>query len=428
MKPTLHVNPEANSKIAIYIVFFISLFQFLVFIASDAIMPGMLVITKTFHVSDSYVSSALSFYLYGGSSLLLILGPLAERFGYRPLLLIGVAMFAAASFLIAMTNSIQQFLVLRFIEGMGLCFIYTVGYAAVQDMFVEQQAVRMTTIMNSLGILSALGGPIIGAWALTWISWRMLFVVIASTTLLCLLSLWYWMPQQKHNVELVLTQVYRNYKQLCLEKVFLLGAIAYSFAGILWLTWIGLAPIILMKVNHVSMGAYSLWQIPIFLSCIIGNVMVFKLCRYYSLKLMFTTGGLILCLGYIVLCIGGLIDRTHFESILPGLIIYFLGIGLLDSPYNRFILFSTTVGTATASALLMTIYRIITATAIMVGQILYDYYLNRGLAVFIIITGIIFISVFYKNWALDKKTAIEYESVSVTEHARPGQSPNIPGT
>jgi len=109
------------------------LFEFATYIAHDMIQPGMLQVISDFSASADWVSTSLTAYLCGGILLQWLLGPLSDRLGRRPVLLTGVAFFTLTCFLTVFTQSIEQFILMRFLQGMSLCFIGAVGYAAIQE-------------------------------------------------------------------------------------------------------------------------------------------------------------------------------------------------------------------------------------------------------------------------------------------------------
>ncbi|WP_312182244.1 MFS transporter, partial [Pantoea sp. CTOTU46764] len=123
------------------------LFEFATYIAHDMIQPGMLLVTSEFSVGPEWVSTSLTAYLMGGVVLQWLLGPLSDKYGRRPVLLFGILFFAAACILTTWVSSIEEFVALRFVQGISLCFIGAVSYAAVQEAFDEALAVRMMALM-----------------------------------------------------------------------------------------------------------------------------------------------------------------------------------------------------------------------------------------------------------------------------------------
>ena len=143
------------------------LFEFATYIAHDMIQPGMLLVTEEFGAGPEWVSASLTAYLIGGMMLQWLLGPLSDRIGRRPVLLSGVAFFMLTCIATHWVQSIEQFVLLRFLQGVSLCFIGSVGYAAIQEAFSEALSVKIMALMANVELLAPLAGPLAGAAFLT---------------------------------------------------------------------------------------------------------------------------------------------------------------------------------------------------------------------------------------------------------------------
>ena len=109
------VQPLINipRKQALIFAVFLVLYEFLTYIANDMIMPGMIRVVESFNAPESMVANALTAYVLGGASLQLILGPLSDRYGRRPIMLFGVSLFFLCTVFIALSNSMEQFIVAK---------------------------------------------------------------------------------------------------------------------------------------------------------------------------------------------------------------------------------------------------------------------------------------------------------------------------
>nr|WP_232220641.1 MFS transporter [Legionella tunisiensis] len=165
-------------KQALVFAAFLVLYEFLTYIANDMIMPGMIKVIESFHGPESAVATSLTAYMLGGASLQLFLGPISDRYGRRPIMLAGALFFFLCTLLIACSNSIDQFLIARFFQGMGLCFIGVIGYATLQEIFAEMDAIRLIAIMANVSIAAPLLGPLLGATFIHFFSWRFIFIII----------------------------------------------------------------------------------------------------------------------------------------------------------------------------------------------------------------------------------------------------------
>lgn len=249
-KPLISIS----RKQALVFAFFLVFYEFLTYMANDMIMPGMIQVIKAFHAPEAFVASSLTVYLLGGASLQLILGPLSDAYGRRALMLIGAALFCCFTFLIACSYSIDSFLIARFFQGMGLCFIAVIGYATIQEIFDEMDAIRLIAIMANAAILAPLLGPLLGAIIIHYTSWRVIFILVGLSSLVALWGLWRYMPEpigqttkKGHviaRVPFAPSYIFKNYKSLITNKPFCFSALAIGLMGIPCVSWIALAPII----------------------------------------------------------------------------------------------------------------------------------------------------------------------------------------
>lgn len=369
-------------KQALIFAVFLVLYEFLTYIANDLIMPGMLHVVQSFHASEKNVAASLMLYVLGGASLQIILGPISDYLGRRPVMLFGAGLFFLCTALIAFSTTMHQFLVMRFFEGMGLCFIGVIGYAVLQEIFAEMDAVRLVAIMTNVAVLAPLLGPVVGAFFVKHVSWQMIFLGIAALSLIAWWGLWQYMPesvgqvktdgQKIQRVRFSLKTMTKNYGQLLKNVPFVFGALAMGMMGITSLAWIGLAPVILVNDAKLTLMAYGLWQIPVFGSFILGNLVLIRLTRGWSLRQLIQLGVVVALVGLMILAIlPQWFSNTHYLGLMPGLLIYFFGYGIFASPMTRYLLFITPVTKGTASALYSMIFMSIQGIGIEIANKIY---------------------------------------------------------
>lgn len=377
---------------ALLFAIFLVLYEFLTYIANDMIMPGMLFVVEQFHGSQGDVARSLTAYVLGGASLQLILGPLSDNLGRRPVMLTGAWLFFLFTVSIALSNSMTQFLWARFFQGMGLCFISVVGYATLQEIFAEMDAVRLIAIMANVSTMAPLIGPVIGAVVIHHYGWRGIFVSIAALALIACWGLWRYMPEpvgqtktdgeQIPRVPLNLRFIMGNYGKLIKNPAFMAGALAIGMEILPCLAWIALAPIILVANGHLSVFEYGLWQIPLFGACILGNMYLYRISHRHSLKGLIYYGAAVLALGLVLAILLPWYFGGQYIWLLPGLFIYFFSLGITGSPLMRFTLFVTDVSKGTASALMSMICMVVQGLGIEVASWFYHSNSNLLFALF----------------------------------------------
>lgn len=375
-----------TKKQAVLFACFLVMYEFLTYIANDMIMPGMIHVVQSFNAPESDVATSLTVYILGGASLQVLLGPLSDAYGRRPMMLLGGCLFFIFTLFIACSNSMSQFLTARFFEGMGLCFIGVIGYATIQEIFEEMDAIRLISIMANATILAPLLGPLLGAIVIHYTSWRYIFVSIALGALIALWGLWRFMPepigQTKKNGEIIpktkfsAKEVFKNYKNLLSNKVFSFATLAIGTVGIPCLAWIALSPIILIKEAKLTVIQYGLWQLPVFGATILGNWFLHKLTYKHEIKKIIFWGCMIMIVGALLTSVLPYLYGNDYHYLLPGIIIYFFALSIVNAPLNRFCLFVTSVSKGTASALVSLSVMIIGAIGTEMANMFYTTHNN----------------------------------------------------
>lgn len=411
-KPLINIS----QKQAYIFAGFLVLYEFLTYIANDMIMPGMIHVVETFNGPESAVATSLTAYILGGASLQLFLGPLSDRYGRRPVMIFGAGLFFICTVYIACSNSIDQFLIARFFQGMGLCFIGVIGYATLQEIFSEMDAIRLIAIMANISILAPLLGPLLGALFIHYFSWRFIFVIIAVFALLALWGLWRYMPepvgqikrdgQEIKRVSLSPRTIYLNYKQLLGNKAFIFGSLAMGLLGMPCVAWIALAPVIIIIDAKLTLLQYGLWQLPVFGAAILGNWLLLRLTHLYTVIKIIWIGSIISVVSLIGMFVMPHLMGTNFLWLMPMLITYFFGLGMAGGPLTRFILFSTPVSKGTTSALMNMISMCIQGLGVEGANIIYSTHNNRYFGMYCAIAGIIYLLLLANALFVSKKEAL----------------------
>src|SRR3954470_4460320 len=130
---------------------FFALYETTVYLTNDMAMPAMLAVVRDSHGRPADAGLSLSLYIVGGSLLQIVLGPLAERHGERRVLLAGNALFLLATLAVPLCHTMTQFLAVRFVQGMGTCFVF-VGYSVLHEALDDVAAVKAASLLANLGI------------------------------------------------------------------------------------------------------------------------------------------------------------------------------------------------------------------------------------------------------------------------------------
>ncbi len=132
---------------------------------------------------DTAVAGLVTTYFLGLSLGQLVYGPLADRFGRRPILFLGYGIYAAGALTAALLPSLATILFARFVWGFGAAGSRVITLAVVRDRWEGERMARAMSFIMAVFILVPVLSPSLGAAALVVTSWRSLFlgcVVIAA--------------------------------------------------------------------------------------------------------------------------------------------------------------------------------------------------------------------------------------------------------
>ncbi|QZA79004.1 MFS transporter [Deefgea tanakiae] len=358
------------------------LFEFATYISNDMILPAMPTIVHLFSVDPSHIPSAMSLCLLGGASLQWILGPLSDRVGRKPVMLVGVALFIFACIAIIFVRSYSWFLFFRFLQGTGMCFIGAVGYAAIQESFVEATAIRVTALMANVALIAPLIGPLAGAMVLQVTGWEWIFIFVAIIATIAAAGLWRFMPETspKLSSPLNLNSLRTDYMAVLRNRRFMAGAISIGFTSMPLLAWIALAPIILMQDAGLSTIDYGYWQIPVFAGLILGNIILAKIVGTVPIYRIIKFGSIPFMLGF-ALSLHLIYEPEAWQWLVASLSIGAIGIGIINAAQFRLALFASDQSKGTVSATLGIIVMIIFSVGIELSKIAHELAGNGGFVV-----------------------------------------------
>lgn len=397
--------PPVSSLTRRHLIFPLSLvlFEFATYIAHDMIQPGMLLVTEEFRVSPEWVSASLTAYLIGGMTLQWLLGPLSDKLGRRPVFLSGVAFFMLTCLATHWVQSIEQFVLLRFLQGTSLCFIGAVGYAAIQEAFNEALSVRIMALMANVALLAPLAGPLAGAAFLEIGDWRTMFWLFALVTAVALTGLWRTMPETAGDarISLSLKSLGKGYMALVKDRQVMSGSLAIGLVTVPCLAWVALSPVILIHDAGLSRMDYALLQIPVFVAMIAGNLTLGKLSSRVAIDRPLRLGAWPILTGLAVSALATAIDNQSYLWLTAGLSIYGFGTGLVNAGMYRLTLFSSNAGKGSVAAMLGMVTILLFAVGIELTKYAYFSDGARAFSLVNLACGVLWyllVSAFLREW------------------------------
>ena len=149
-------------------------------LSTDFYLPSLPAMTAALGTDVAGTQLTLSIFLGGFAVGQLFYGPLSDRFGRRPLMLIGLGIFLVASIACALAPNIETLIAARFVQAIGACAGPVLGRTVVRDLYGPKDSARMLSYISAAMALAPLLGPVFGGWLSVIFSWRATFVFLET--------------------------------------------------------------------------------------------------------------------------------------------------------------------------------------------------------------------------------------------------------
>ncbi len=297
----------------------------------DTYLPAFPAIESDFGVSRALLNQSLGFYLAAYAISTLVWGPITDRFGRRPIIILGMVLYAVSSLGCAFSSSYAEFLGYRVMQGIVASGGLVAGRAIVRDLFDSRDAQKVMSQVIMLFAIAPAIAPIVGGWLHDHWGWRSIFYFLAIYGLLSMLAFVFFIPEshpRENRQSLHPSNIARVYLSTFKHAHFqaIIFAIGTAFAGLF--LYIAGAPTVIF--NFLGLGADDFgWQfIPMVVGIVIGSYASSRLAHRLSREKVVSLSLSVLVLSVTLNLLMALWLPVSIFTVIFPLLLYALGIGL----------------------------------------------------------------------------------------------------
>ncbi|MEH6531354.1 MAG: multidrug effflux MFS transporter [Photobacterium frigidiphilum] len=230
-------------------------------LAIDIYLPALPAMAKEFAVDTTRVQDTVTWFMFSLGLGQLLAGPLADRFGRRPIALGGIIIYALSAAMAYWAQTLDLLLVARLLQGFGACATSVAAFAAVRDSFGPERSGRMISYLNGAICFIPALAPILGSWLTHEFGWRSNFSFMAGFAIVAgsfiAISFKETRPADT-NIEGSMIS-FERYMSVLREPVFLFHATLCMLAMAVILAYVTSAPVWLMMELGQDMGQFTIW-------------------------------------------------------------------------------------------------------------------------------------------------------------------------
>jgi MFS transporter, DHA1 family, multidrug resistance protein len=229
-------------------------------IATDLYLPALPALKDSLQGSHAQVQLTFTGLLLAFGSSQLVWGPLSDRFGRKPILLIGTGLFCLASVGAALVTSMEQLIIWRCLQGAAMGAAVMCARALIRDLYAPEAGARVLSKgLTGLGVFAVSSGPL-GGWLANHFGWQgaMWTLVVFSAILTGMMLLWFkeTLPQKNHTA-LQPVPMLRNWAHIARDRTFITYALLNVGSYGALFTFLASSSFVFQKVHGFSTVDYG---------------------------------------------------------------------------------------------------------------------------------------------------------------------------
>ena len=220
-------------------------------LAMNIFLPSLPGMAQYFDVDYSFMQLSVALYLAGNGILQIFIGPLADKYGRRPIVLWGTGLFCLATIGCILSESGVVFMVFRVLQSV-IAVAIVLSRAVVRDMYPPEKAASMMGYVTMGMSLVPMLAPAVGGYLETFYGWHASFEVLLACGFALFVLCWLDMGETAQPTTNTLTQQFGEYPELLTSPRFWGYALASAFCSGAFFAYLGGAPYIGTQVFGMS--------------------------------------------------------------------------------------------------------------------------------------------------------------------------------
>lgn len=371
--------------------------------STDMYSPSMPDLVRWFDTTATKVKLTISLNILAFGLAQLLHGPLSDRFGRKPVLLVSLGIVCLLCLACASAQTINQLIVARVLLGIAAAAEAVVGLAIIKDLYSEKQQVKALALMGMVIAITPAAAPILGGYIHVAWGWQANFVVISAMAAVALLFVAWLLPESTtpDPSALKLSVISGRYRSLLRNSDFMTHSALLGVTLGLLFVFVTAAPFVLIDLLGVPPDGFGFYQASIVLAFFLGSVLASRLADHWDPYRLMSLGVFVVLIGSILLSIVILSDRMTPNTLTASFMVMTFGMGPLFAVAPSRALRSIEGNAGSASALLNGIEQTTAGVAAVLISVFHDGS-ARPMALVTMLLAVLLLALVYRSKVEDR--------------------------
>lgn len=294
------------------LVVLIALLSAFVPLSTDLYLPALPTMSANFGVGPERTNLTLTMFFVFYALGTLIWGPLSDLYGRKPILVIGLSLYIAASLACVFVGSIDALIIFRIFQAIGGSAAGAVATAIVKDSYHGKKRLSILAIVQSMVLISPAVAPVLGAFLLKVMSWRGVFMTLTGIGVLALVgSLLFTESILERNTGSLLPSMMRL-GHVLKNRGFALLLIIFSIGSLSSMAFVASSTYIYQEGFNLSGQAYSFYFSINAVGLILGPMIFLRLSNRVHSETIIRVCYVIIAIGGVLVCLVGSLQPWIF--------------------------------------------------------------------------------------------------------------------
>ncbi|WP_458760067.1 multidrug effflux MFS transporter [Afipia sp. TerB] len=283
------------------------------------LVPMLPLLAATFQQDISVAQMTVSLYMVGMACSQLVMGPLSDRYGRRPVLILCFGIVVIANIGCIFAQTLPQLIAGRFLQAIGSAAGMVISRAIVRDIYDRNRVGGMISLVIAVMMIAQMLSPLAGGLLDHWFGWRSIFYVLAIVTTLTMLAIMLALPETRRLESCAAGGSFLNdVRALSSSKPFIGYVLCQMLASAIIFVFAGGGPYIVVDHMNRSTTEYGLWFATAGFAYMMGNLASVRLSPRQGLDRMITIGLVLQIAGSVLNVAWGMLGLNQMPSWLFG--------------------------------------------------------------------------------------------------------------